>query len=81
MSIPYIYLNISDVRDIYITLNGTEKNFSSFEKQATSIASKSKGGCYIFKNEDALFDLFKSVFPDELKARKITLFGELVQLI
>lgn len=76
------YINIKYVERIYIILNGSLKNFSAFEKEARQIGSTdiSKTGACLFDNDIALFDLFASAFPEELKARKITQMGELIQL-
>lgn len=77
------YHNIDDVEKIYIILNGSSKNFTAFAEEAKRVGSslRSSNGAYLFNKEDKLFNLFAAVFPEELKVRKITQFGELVQLL
>lgn len=81
----YPYFGISDVEEMYITLKGSRTGITNFLEKAKMIASRSsKGksrGAFIFKDEEALFKLFKSELPNEIKARKIRYFGELVQMI
>ena len=80
------YLNTSDVEKMYEKLNlGSRKGITSFMKKAKMIASRSKSssrnGAFIFKDEEALFELFKSEMPEQIANKKIKYFGELVQMI
>ena len=75
------YLGTSDVENMYETLKGTRKGITSFIQKAKEIATRSKGGAYIFKDEEALFELFKAELPEEIKRKRIRYVGELVQMI
>ena len=78
----YPYFNISDVETMYFMLKGSRKGITSFITKAKSLASRSpKGGSYIFKDEEALFELFKSELPFEIESRRFKDFGDLVQMI
>lgn len=75
------YLNMSDIRVIYTRLRGTEKGMKAYLSKAKSVATKSKGGAYIFMNEAKLFEFLQDYFGDELTVRNINSFGELMQYI
>ena len=82
----YPYLNTSDVEKMYEKLNlGSRKGITSFMEKAkmTAIRSKanSRNGAFIFKDEEALFEVFKSEMPEQIANKKIKYFGELVQMI
>lgn len=81
----YPYLDSDDVENMYLILKGSRKGLYTFMKNARKLGVISKStlqaGKLIFKDEDALFELFKSTFPQELKIRKIVYFGELIQMI
>lgn len=82
----YPYLNTTDVEKMYEKLNlGSRKGITNFMKKAKLIASNSKSstrnGELIFKNEEALFELFKTEMPKQIANKKIKYFGELVQMI
>lgn len=75
------YLNMSDIRVIYTRLRGTEKGIKSYLSKAKSVATKSRGGAYIFTDEAKLFEFLQDYFGDELTVRNINSFGELMQYI
>lgn len=78
----YPYFNISDVETMYFMLKGSRKGITSFITKAKALASRSsKGGSYIFKDEEALFELFKSELPFEIESRRFKCFGDLIQMI
>ena len=81
----YPYLNTSDVEKMYEKLNlGSRKGITSFMEKAKMTATRSKAnsrGAFIFKDEEALFEVFKSEMPDQIANKKIKYFGELVQMI
>ena len=70
------YLSNYDVEEMYIILKGSRKGISSFMKKAKTVATGN-----IYKDEEALFEIFKVELSNEIKARKIQYFGELVQMI
>lgn len=70
------YLSHFDVEEMYIILKGSRKGISSFMKKAKTVATGN-----IYKDEEALFEIFKVELSNEIKARKIQYFGELVQMI
>ena len=76
------YFNIYDVEEMYEVLNGSRKGITAFTKDARKLTSRNKyGRSFVFKNEEALFELFKERLPEQLARKKITCFGEIVQLI
>lgn len=75
------YLNMSDIRVIYTRIRGTEKGINAYLSKAKGVATKSKGGAYIFMDEAKLFEFLQSYFGEEFKLRKINSFGELMQYI
>ena len=75
------YLGTSDVEEMYEGLTGTRKGITPFMRKARNIATFDKRGYYIYKDEDALFELFKTELPEEIARKRIRYFGELVQMI
>ena len=80
------YLNTSDVEKMYEKLNlGSRKGITSFMEKAKMTATRSnshsRNGAFIFKDEEALFEVFKSEMPEQIANKKIKYFGELVQMI
>ena len=75
------YLNMSDLRVIYTRIRGTEKGMKAYLSKAKSLATKTKGGAYIFMDEEKLFEFLQEYFGYEFKLRKINSFGELMQYI
>ncbi len=75
------YLNNSDVEKMYEKVNlGSRKGITRFMKLARNLASK-RGNVVEYRDEEALFDLFKREMPEQLAKRRITRFYEIVQLI
>lgn len=71
------YFGIAEVKMIYLNLTGTERGMNAFISKAKQIATKQRG-YYIFKNESALFNLFKEEFPEQMEQKGITTFNHLV---
>lgn len=80
----YPYFGNNDVEEMYVALTGSRKGLESFMKKAKHVASrvnKSPRSAYVYKDEEALFEVFKVELAHELNVRKIRYFGELVQMI
>ena len=78
------YLSTSDVEELYRKIKHTEKGISSFIRDAKKVGTKIKkgpAGYYLYKNEEALFEVFKKHLPNELKALGIDCFGRLMQYV
>lgn len=75
------YLNLNDVEEMYEAVNGSREGMPGFISLAKEIATKSRGGAYVFKDEAQLFELFKQELPDRLAKKRISYFGQIVQLI
>lgn len=75
------YLNVVDISGIYKRIRGTEKGMNAYISRAKDIATKSKGGAYIFTDEAKLFEFLQIYFGEELVVRNINSFGELMQYI
>lgn len=79
------YFNSEDVRKIYEFLNGKPNGSYAFTQKAQlEIAEKTKKGFnvyYQFKDEDALFDLFKERFSNLFEQKKIYCWSDLMQYI
>lgn len=79
------YLNLSDVKEIYITIHGSSKGFGKFSKEAKKVAEKIETSFsksyFLFKDEPALFEVFKQFLKKELEIRKISSWGELMQYL
>ncbi len=83
-SLPYFTL--SDVKKIYIVLNngstyGLELFAQKAKELAITIPSEKYSHAYQFTDEIALFELFKETLGIELKNKKISSWGELMQYI
>ena len=76
------YFNIYDVEEMYEKVNGSRKGITSFIKDAKKLISRNKYGReFVFKDEEALFELFKERLPEKLIKKKISCWGGIVQLI
>ena len=80
------YFTLSDVKKIYIVLNnenttGLELFTQKAKELAITIPSSRYGHAYQFTDEVALFELFKEELDMQLKAKKISSWGELMQYI
>lgn len=82
-SLPYFTL--SDVKKIYVVLNestiGLELFTQKAKELASTIPSERYGYAYQFTDEGALFELFKEELEMQLKSKKISSWGELMQYI
>ncbi len=83
-SLPYFTL--SDVKKIYVVLNngstiGLELFAQKAKELAITIPSERYVYAYQFTDEIALFELFKEELDMQLKAKKISSWGELMQYI
>ena len=80
----YPYLGNNDVEEMYVLLKGSRKGITAFMEKAKSVASRkcnSQRSAFIYKDDEALFNVFKAELPFEIKVRKIRYFGELIQMI
>lgn len=80
----YPYFGNIDVEEMYVALKGSRKGISAFMEKAKCVACRinnSPRSAYVYKDEDALFEVFKSEMPEILEARKISCFGEIIQII
>lgn len=88
------YLNTNDVEKMYEKLNfGSRKRITQFMEKAKMTATRSSKakssrygtvtyyGKFIYKNEKALFEVFKSEMPEQIASKEIKSFDELVQMI
>lgn len=79
------YLNLSDVKDLYVTLNGSTKGWTRFSQSAKKVATRrnpeDERSYFIFRNESALFEVFQEFLGKELEIRNIASWGELMQYI
>lgn len=76
------WFNLEDVGQMYDKLGGSPSKKRAFLGKAKKLAVRSSGvGAYIFKREDALFELFQRELATQIENKKIRYFGELVQLI
>ena len=75
------YLSNRDLEKIYLKLNaGDPSGWSAFKSTAQRIATK-KNGVYLYKDEDALFEVFNSnnFFHAVLTNLRIKSFSDLMQ--
>ncbi len=80
----YPYLGNDDVEEMYVLLTGSRKGIIAFMEKAKCVASRksdSQRSAFIYKDDEALFNVFKAELPFEIKVRKIRYFGELIQMI
>lgn len=78
------YLSTSDVEELYRKIKRSEKGMTSFIRDAKKVGTKMKKGpavYYLYKNEEALFEVLKKHLPNELKALGIDCFGRLMQYV
>lgn len=78
------YLSTSEVEEFYRKVKNSEKGMSAFIKDAKKVSTKMKKGpavYYLYKNEEALFEVLKKHLPNELKALGIDCFGRLMQYV
>ena len=75
------YFGNSDVEKMYEKVNlGSQEGKDRFMKLARNLASK-RGNRVEYRDEEALFELFKREMPEQLAKRRITRFDEIVELI
>ena len=77
----YPYENLDSVCEWYFKVKGSRKGINPFINAAKEVGSKTNSGAYIFKDEQALFRVFQRFLGEELKAKKINSFGELLQYV
>ncbi len=83
----YPYFNLSDVKKIYVVINGgKETGLEQFAQKARKIAIVRRDNVdsiigYQFVDEEALFSLFKSELAESLNYKGINTWGELMQYI
>lgn len=78
------YLSTNEVETIYRRVKNSEKGMTSFIRDAKKVGTKMKKGpavYYLYKNEEALFEVLKKHLPNELKALGIDCFGRLMQYV
>lgn len=76
------YLGTKDLREIYEKLKGSRKGMNGFISVAQqTIGVRSTSGAFIFKDEQALFELFQQYFDEELRLKGIDSFGRLMQYV
>lgn len=78
------YLSTNEVETIYRRVKNSEKGMTAFIKNAKKVGTKIKEGpvvYYLYKEEEALFDVFQKHLPMELKALGIDCFGRLMQYV
>lgn len=75
------YLSNDSIRRICGLFGGIdEKTIGKIIKTASCEAgTKTKGGAYIYKDEEKLFEVLKRFLGEQFKAYKINSFGKLVQ--
>ena len=74
------YLSKENVLQIYIRLKGSSKEIKKFEEEAIQVAKKGRT-YWEFRDEEALFEVFRKHLEKELEVRKIDNFGRLMQYI
>ncbi len=78
------YFTTSEIEGIYRKLKRTGKGITAFKKDTRAVASKVSVGPesrIVYKDEEALFEVFKKHLPNELKALGIDCFGRLMQYV
>lgn len=77
---PNPYFCLEQVKDIYFRISGKTPS-SKFIEEAKSIAKKTKGGTYIFDDENALFALYQKYIGYIFNLKGIENFGKLMQRV
>lgn len=77
----YAYLNTADIEEIFEKVKGSRKGITPFLRDAKEIASKTRNGKYVYKDETALFIVLEKHIGKELQQRGIDCFGRLMQYI
>ena len=77
----YAYLSKSDIEEIYVKIKGSRKGITGFLRDSKKIASKTRNGALVYKDEEALYNVFEKYLENELKAYGINNFGRLMQHI
>ncbi len=78
------YFSTNEVETLYRKVKNSEKGMTAFIKDAKKVGTKIEDGpaaYYIYKDEDALFNVFKKYLPDELNSLGIDCFGRLMQYV
>lgn len=74
------YLGTKDLEEIYEKIKGSQKGMRGFVSKAQQkIGTRTESGAYIFKDEQALFEIFQQYFAEELRLKGIDCFGRLMQ--
>ena len=76
----YPYEKLDSVCEWYYKIKGSNKGINPFINAAKEVGTKERGA-YLFKDEPALFEVFQRFLGEELKAKKINSFGELLQYV
>ena len=74
------WLGMEEVEEIYRRVNNdSSKGIRKFRKEVKKVATITRRGYTLFKNEEKLFEVLKEFLPEQLKRRRINCFGELMQ--
>ena len=76
------YMNLNDAEEAYEKVNGSRKGITAFMTEAKKVATRfGRSRAYVFKDEEALFEVFKEQLPDRLETLKIKWWGEIIQML
>lgn len=75
------YLSTSEIEDAYEKIKGSRKGITAFLAEVKKIGSRTKNGAFVYKDEEALYQVFERHLKDELEIKGIDCFGRLMQYI
>lgn len=75
------FLSTSEIESAYEKVKGSRKGITSFLTEVRRLGTRTKNGAFVYKDEEALYQVFERHLKDELEIKGIDCFGRLMQYI